>query len=98
MIQCRGSFKFFNVTERLGGGEFYLSSCGRSFPTHSGGNDYVAASDGRATPLATDGVEVDTATEKLPALCGGGYVLTRVGEPKDVHLQYVYFSCVYEFC
>ena len=41
--------------------------------------------------LATDGVD----TEKLPALCVGGYVLTRFGEPKDVHLQYVYFSCVY---
>ena len=61
--------------------------------THSGGNDYVPVSDGRATQLATDGVD----TEKLPDLCGGGYVLTRVGEPKDVHLQYVYFSCVYEF-
>ena len=61
--------------------------------THSGGNDYVPASDGRAARLATDGVD----TEKLPALCGGGYVLTRVGEPNDVHLQYVYFSCVYEF-
>ena len=61
--------------------------------THSRGNDYVPASDGRAARLATDGVD----TEKLPALCGGGYVLTRVGEPNDVHLQYVYFSCVYEF-
>ena len=61
--------------------------------THSGGNDYVPASDGRAARLA-DGVD----TEKLPALCGGGYVLTRVGETKDVQLQYVYFSCVYEFC
>ena len=94
MTQCRGFFKFFNVTERLSGGEFYLSACGRSIPTHSGGNDYVPASDGRAARLATDGVD----TEKLPALCGGGYVLTRVGEPKDVQLQYVYFSCVYEFC
>ena len=67
------------------------------FPLTAEEMTYVPASDGRATPLATDGVEVDTATEKLPALCGGGYVLTRVGEPKDVHLQYVYFSCVYEF-
>ena len=75
------------------GGEFYLSACGMSIPTHSGGNDYVPASDGRAARLATDGVD----TEKLPALCGGGYVLTRVGEPNDVHLQYVYFSWVYEF-
>ena len=93
MIQCRCFFKLINVTERLSGGEFYLTACGRSIPTHSGGNDYVPASDGRAARLATDGVD----TEKLPALCGGGYVLTRVGEPKDVHLQYVYFSCVYEF-
>ena len=75
-------------------GEFYLSACRRSIPTHSGGNDYVPVSDGRATQLATDGVD----TEKLPALCGGGYVLTRVGETKDVQLQHVYFSCVYEFC
>ena len=66
-------------------GEFYLSACRRSIPTHSGGNDYVPVSDGRAAQLATDGVD----TEKLPALCGG--------EPNDVHLQYVYFSCVYEF-
>ena len=75
-------------------GEFYLSACRRSIPTHSGGNDYVPVSDGRAAQLATDGVD----TEKLPALCGGGYVLTRVGETKDVQLQYGYFSCVYEFC
>ena len=91
MTQCRGFLKFFNVTERLSGGEFNLSACGRSIPTFSGGKDYVPASDGRAARLATDGVD----TEKLPALCVGGYVLTRFGEPKDVHLQYVYFSCVY---
>ena len=94
MTQCRGFLKCFNVTERLSGGEFNLSACGRSIPTFSGGKDYVPASDGRAARLATDGVD----TEKLPALCGGGYVLTRVGETKDVQLQYVYFSCVYEFC
>ena len=41
MTQCRGFFKFFNITERLNGGEFYLSACRRSIPTHSGGNDFV---------------------------------------------------------
>ena len=37
-------------------------------------------------------------TEHIPGQSGGGYVLASVGKPKDVQLQYVYSSCVYEFC